>query len=57
MLVLTRRPRQVVMVGRDIQIMVLDISGDRVRLGITAPREIRVLRQETKPRPASPAQR
>jgi carbon storage regulator len=56
MLVLTRRPRQVVMVGPDIQIMVLDIAGSRVRIGITAPRELRVLRQETKPRPASQAQ-
>lgn len=56
MLILTRRPRQVVMVGRDVQIMVLDIAGDRVRLGITAPREIRVLRQEPKRYPASPGQ-
>jgi sRNA-binding carbon storage regulator CsrA len=37
--------------------MVLDIAGDRVRLGITAPRELKVLRQETKPDPASAAQR
>jgi carbon storage regulator len=56
MLVLTRRPRQVVMVGRDVQIMVLDIAGDRVRLGITAPRELKVLRHETKPSKASPTQ-
>jgi carbon storage regulator len=56
MLVLTRRPRQVVMVGPDIQIMVLDIAGSRVRLGITAPREIKVLRQEIKRCPALPAQ-
>jgi carbon storage regulator len=49
MLVLTRHPRQVVMIGRDIQILVLDIAGDRVRLGITAPREILVLRQELLP--------
>jgi carbon storage regulator len=56
MLILTRRPRQVVMVGRDVQIMVLDIAGDRVRLGITAPREIRVLRQEPKRHSASPGQ-
>ena len=56
MLVLTRRPRQVVMVGPDVQIMVLDITGDRVRLGITAPRELKVLRQETKPHPASQGQ-
>jgi carbon storage regulator len=54
MLILTRRPRQVVMVGRDVQIMVLDIAGDRVRLGITAPRELKVLRQEAKPSPAAP---
>jgi carbon storage regulator len=54
MLVLTRRPRQVVMVGRDVQIMVLDIAGDRVRLGITAPRELKVVRHETKPSPAPP---
>ena len=56
MLILTRRPRQVVMVGRDVQIMVLDVAGDRVRLGITAPRELKVRRQETKPSPASPTQ-
>jgi carbon storage regulator len=56
MLVLTRRPREVVMVGRDVQIMVLDIAGDRVRLGITAPRELKVRRQETKPSPDSPTQ-
>jgi carbon storage regulator len=56
MLVLTRRPRQVVMVGPDIEIVILDIGAGRVRLGITAPRELRVLRQETKPRTASQAQ-
>lgn len=55
MLVLTRRPHQVVMVGRDVQIMVLDIAGNRVRLGITAPRELRVLRQEHRPQTGAPA--
>jgi carbon storage regulator len=56
MLVLTRHPRQVVMIGRDIQILILDVAGDRVRLGITAPREILVLRQELPPtsRPRPP---
>jgi carbon storage regulator len=56
MLILTRRPHQVVMVGREIQIMVLDIAGDRVRLGITAPRELKVRRQEAKENPPSAAQ-
>ena len=49
MLVLTRHPRQVVIIGRDIQIQILDVAGDRVRLGITAPREILVMRQELQP--------
>jgi carbon storage regulator len=56
MLILTRRPREVVMVGRDVQIMVLEIAGDRVRLGITAPRELKVLRQEARRVRGSPAQ-
>jgi carbon storage regulator len=54
MLILTRYPRQVVMIGQDIQIIVLDIAGERVRLGITAPREIPVQRQEAKPYSAAP---
>jgi carbon storage regulator len=56
MLILTRRPRQVVMVGRDVQIMVLEIAGNRVRLGITAPRELRVIRQERRSDSGAPAQ-
>jgi carbon storage regulator len=56
MLILTRRPRQVVMVGRDVQIIVLDVAGNRVRLGITAPRELRVLRQERRSDSGAPAQ-
>ena len=55
MLILTRRPRQVVVVGREIQIMVLDIAGDRVRFGITAPHELKVRRQEPKANPSSAA--
>jgi carbon storage regulator CsrA len=55
MLILTRRPRQVVVIGQEIHVIVLDVAGDRVRLGITAPREIRVLRQEAPDRSASPS--
>ena len=46
MLILTRRPRQVVLIGADIEIKVLDVIGDHIRIGITAPRDIKVLRQE-----------
>jgi carbon storage regulator len=46
MLILTRRPRETVFIGHDVVVTVLDIRGDRVRLGINAPREIEVQREE-----------
>ena len=46
MLVLQRRTGQSIRIGDDIEVVVLEVSGDHVRLGIAAPREIRVLRQE-----------
>ena len=54
MLILTRRPHQAVIIGAEIEIKVLDIIGDRVRIGITAPREIKVLRQELQQNAAPP---
>jgi carbon storage regulator len=45
-LVLSRRPEQSIVLGDEITITVLGIDGDRVRLGIDAPRRISVLRQE-----------
>ena len=49
MLILTRRPREVVMIGDDVQLIVLDVAGGRVRLGITAPREMQVRRESSEP--------
>jgi len=46
MLILTRRPRETVFIGHDVTVTVLDIRGDRVRLGVEAPREIEVQREE-----------
>ncbi|MCB0829030.1 MAG: carbon storage regulator CsrA [Solirubrobacterales bacterium] len=46
MLVLTRKKEQSIIIGEDVEIMVLGVSGDKVRLGITAPREIDVFRKE-----------
>jgi len=45
-LVLSRKPDQTLMLGSDIAITVLAIEGDRVKLGVTAPRHITVLRKE-----------
>lgn len=46
MLVLTRQREDSIMIGDDIEIKVVDIRGDKVRLGITAPRNILVYRSE-----------
>ena len=46
MLVLSRHRDESIMIADDIQITVLDIRGDRVRLGITAPMSVVVHRQE-----------
>lgn len=46
MLVLTRKKEQSIIIGDNVEIMVLGVSGDKVRLGITAPREVDVFRKE-----------
>ncbi|NLX22216.1 MAG: carbon storage regulator CsrA [Phycisphaerae bacterium] len=46
MLVLSRQRDQTIMIGDNIEITVVDIRGDKVRLGITAPGEISVHRKE-----------
>jgi carbon storage regulator len=46
MLVLTRRVGELVLVGDDIQLKVIDVRGDRVRIGITAPKSLPIARAE-----------
>ena len=46
MLVLSRRADESLFIGDDIKIMVLDIRGGQVRIGITAPDSIKVHREE-----------
>ena len=46
MLVLTRKKKQSVILGDDIEIQVLEINGEQVRIGITAPAALRILRKE-----------
>lgn len=46
MLVLARKPNQSIMIGDDIEIRVVDIKGDQVKIGITAPKSISVHRKE-----------
>lgn len=46
MLVLTRKKGQSIMVGDGIEISVVDVNGDSVRIGVRAPREVSIYRRE-----------
>ncbi len=46
MLVLSRQKDESIMIGDDVEVIIVDVRGDKVRLGITAPRSIPVHRRE-----------
>jgi carbon storage regulator len=46
MLILSRRPGESLTIGDNIVVTVVSINGNQIRLGIEAPREVRVLRDE-----------
>jgi carbon storage regulator len=46
MLILARKVGQKIVIGGDIEITVVEVRGDHVRLGITAPRDVAVHRKE-----------
>ena len=46
MLVLTRKSNQSIMIGDDIEVSVLAVMGEKVRIGIQAPRDVPVFRKE-----------
>jgi len=46
MLILSRKTHESIMIGDSIEVSVVDIKGDQVKLGINAPRTVKVFRQE-----------
>lgn len=46
MLVLTRKKNQSIMIGDDIELVVVDVQGEQVRIGINAPKNVSVYRKE-----------
>lgn len=46
MLVLSRKKGEVIRIGENIELLVVEVRGDKVRLGFTAPAEIPIHRQE-----------
>lgn len=48
MLILTRRVGEMIAIGDDIQVVVLEVNGGQVRLGTVAPKSVKVMRPEAK---------
>ncbi|HVY78182.1 MAG TPA: carbon storage regulator CsrA [Solirubrobacterales bacterium] len=46
MLTITRRPGEKIMIGDDVVVEIVDVTGTTVRVGITAPRERKIYREE-----------
>ena len=46
MLVLSRRPGESIVIGNEVVVTVLDVRGDQIRVGIDAPRNVQIHREE-----------
>lgn len=46
MLILSRRPGESIVIGNQVTVTVLDVRGDQIRIGVDAPREVQVHREE-----------
>lgn len=49
MLVLTRKVREAILIGHDIKVVIDSVDGQRVRIGIEAPKDVKILREELEP--------
>ena len=54
MLVLSRKERERIRLGDSIVLTVIQVSGDRVRIGVEAPADVLILRDELEPQSAGP---
>jgi carbon storage regulator len=55
MLILGRRPHEKILIGDNIVITIIGFQGGQVRIGIEAPKSVRVVREEIKGRPPKDA--
>ena len=46
MLILSRKVNEKIMIGEDVSVSIIEVRGDQVRLGVDAPRTVKVFRQE-----------
>jgi carbon storage regulator len=50
MLVITRKENEIVFIGKDVQVCILEIKGNKVRVGVVAPSETSIYRTEVEMR-------
>lgn len=55
MLVLTRKPNQKIRIGENITVTIVRVTGNTIRIGIDAPRDVRIIRSELEPSSGSTA--
>lgn len=48
MLVLSRKKSETILIGDDVEVMVVELRGDKVRIGVSAPRDVSVDRSEVR---------
>lgn len=53
MLILTRRPSERIMIGPDIVITIIEVRGQQCRIGIDAPKDVHIVREELLERDAA----
>ena len=46
MLILSRKPGDSLMINEDVEIKVIEVNGDKVKIGVAAPKEVKILRKE-----------
>lgn len=46
MLILSRRPDEKIVIGEDIEVSIIEIRGDQVKIGVKAPKDVKVFRRE-----------
>lgn len=50
MLILTRKPSQTICIGNEIEVVILGVKGQQVRIGVSAPKDVEVDRSEIRDR-------
>ncbi|HBT64987.1 MAG TPA: carbon storage regulator [Ruminococcaceae bacterium] len=46
MLIIARKPQESFVIGEDIEVVILDVQNDKIRIGINAPKDVSILRKE-----------